>query len=333
MDELYGKKLAVLTILAQSREPLKFSGIVGGMANAGHHVSERTLRSYLQQLDAEGLVLAYGKKGRAITEKGRAQLGAARVLERVGYMSARIDRMSYSMSFDLALRSGTVVVNTAVVSREALERRLDLLVSVFEKNLAMGALLGLLEPGETAGDVVVGPGMVGMCTVCSVTLNGVFLKHGIPTRSLFSGLLELMDGEPIRFSELINYDGITLDPLELFIRGGMTDYVGAVTDGNGRIGAGFREVPADCCELVEHLADQLVRIGLGGFLRIGRPGQEVFNIPVPQECCGAVVIGGMSPLGILEETGEIARLRALSGLMEFNRLFHYSELPARLKEK
>ena len=38
----------------------------------------------------------------------------------------------------------------------------------------------------------------------------------------------------------VNYDGTSIDPLEVFIRSGMTDNIGVVKTGNGRIGASFR---------------------------------------------------------------------------------------------
>ena len=45
---------------------------------------------------------------------------------------------------------------------------------------------------------------------------------------------------------------------------------------------------------------------------------------------GAVVIGGLNPPAILEELGVRVVSRALSGLLEFNRLFPYEELPSRI---
>ncbi len=116
---------------------------------------------------------------------------------------------------------------------------------VFAAGYAMGELIVLLRPGEQVGQQAIPEGNVGIGTVCSITFNGVLVAHGIPTHSRFGGLLELRDHKPTRFVEFINYDGTTLDPLEVFIRSVMTDYVGATQTGNGLIGASFREVPAD----------------------------------------------------------------------------------------
>ncbi|MBM3133217.1 MAG: DUF128 domain-containing protein, partial [Chloroflexi bacterium] len=143
-------------------------------------------------------------------------------------------------------------------------------------------------------------------------------------------LFELKDRRPTRFVEIITYDGTSIDPLEVFIRSGMTDYIGAITTGNGRIGASFREFPAESRNLVEELAHKLEKVGLGGFMRIGRPSQPVLEIPVSEGRVGAIVIGGLNPVSIFEETGLRVYSRAMAGLLEFNRLFRYDELGSRL---
>jgi len=165
-----------------------------------------------------------------------------------------------------------------------------------------------------------------------VTLNGVLLKHGVPVRSPFSGLLELHEGEALRFAELVSYEGTSLDPLAMFIRGGMTDYLGAIRNGTGRIGAGFREIPAESREMVAGLAAKLETVGMGAFMSIGCPGQMLLNLPVREGCCGMVLIGGLNPVSIMVERGYRVNPVALAGLVEFHRLHHYSELPRRLNE-
>ncbi|MDF1569473.1 MAG: NrpR regulatory domain-containing protein [Spirochaetaceae bacterium] len=113
-------------------------------------------------------------------------------------------------------------------------------------------------------------------------------------------------------------------------RSRQTDYMGAVTNGSGRIGAGFREIPEDSYDLAVSLSEKLDGIGLGAFMKIGRPSRYVYNIPVSEGSCGVVVIGGLNPMAILEETGAKVQHTALSGLMEYNKLFSYKELRDRL---
>jgi repressor of nif and glnA expression len=118
----------------------------------------------------------------------------------------------------------------------------------------------------------------------------------------------------------------------VFIRSGMTNYLGAIHDGNGRIGASFRELPAGSRKLVLGLAEKLERVGLGGFMTIGRSGQTLMDIPVNEGHAGAIVIGGLNPISVLEESGYRVASRAMCGLLDYNDLFHYSELPDRLSE-
>jgi len=42
---------------------------------------------------------------------------------------------------------------------------------------------------------------------------------------------------------------------------------------------------------------------------------------------GVVMIGGLNPISILEERGYRVNSRALAGLLDYNRLFHFDELP------
>ena len=40
-----------------------------------------------------------------------------------------------------------------------------------------------------------------------MTINGVFLKNGIPVVSRFGGVIEVDEGKPSRFTAILSYDG------------------------------------------------------------------------------------------------------------------------------
>lgn len=332
MDKKERNRTAILSALSKMAAPTSSRRLSECLAATGHILSERSVRLYLSEFDAEGLTTSRGTRRRVITEKGLAELAAAQTFQRVGYLSAMIDRMIYDMTFDLVTRTGLVVVNTSLVEPRHLAACADEVRSVFAGGYAMGELIALLAPGESLGDLTVPNGNLGVCTVCSITLNGVLLKHGVPTTSRFGGLLELRNGRPTRFAEMIHYEGTTIDPLEVFIRSGMTDYSGALKDGNGLIGASFREMPENSRDLAVQLADRVSAVGLGGFLEIGWPDQPVLGLPVSPGRIGVVVIGGLNPVAVLVEKGYRIVSRALAGLLEYNRLFHFDELPKALKQ-
>ncbi|MBN2809651.1 MAG: DUF128 domain-containing protein [Deltaproteobacteria bacterium] len=325
------KEQAILRILKETAKPLSGRKITTELQHTGHEISERTVRLYLHKMDESGLTLNFGKRGRQISALGLHELEATGIIEKVGFLSAKIHQMTYRMSFDLELERGTVVANVSLVKPKDLLFCASEIERVFAEGFAMGELMALLRPGETIGPAVIPPGHIGFATVCSITLNGVLLQYGIPTNSRFGGLLELQGKEAVRFVEIINYDGTSLDPLEAFIRSGMTDYKGAIATGDGKIGASFREFPADSREVVEELAGRLKRIGLGGFMALGWPGQALLDIPVNEGNFGAVLIGGLNPAAILEENGYRIVSRALAGLLDWERFFHYSEMTKRLQ--
>ncbi len=331
MDKRQKKQLAILDVLNRSGQVLSSTRITELLIGQDVDISERSVRLYLSELDEEGLTENLGRRGRIITEKGKHEADASRVLEGIGLLSGKIDAMAYQMDFDPALRRGSVVVNvSAIPINEFTDERRTLIEKVFVKGYSMGTLLSLFAPGEKCGSFAIPEDSVGIGTVCSITLNGVLLRRGVPTFSRFGGLIELRDGVPVRFTDIIHYDGTSIDPLVVFIRSGMADYVNAVNSGNGRIGASFREFPAASAEAVHSISKQLETLGLGSLLCLGNPGQSLYGVSVGPQRVGAIIIGGLNPMSIFEETGLRVRSSALSGLVDFNNLFHYSELKDRL---
>jgi len=326
------KRLEILRVLRDANGSIGSSKITVILAATGHEISERTVRFYLHEMDGEELTRNRGRRGHVITRRGLEELAKARIIEKVGFLAAKIDQMTYQMKFDLASGTGTVVVNVSIVEASRLESAAPLVKKVFAAGYGMGRLMALFPSGERIGGTPIADGMIGIGTVCSITLNGVLLAHGIPTYSRFGGLLELKDREPVRFVEIIHYDGTTLDPLEIFIRSGMTDYAGAVESGTGKIGASFRELPAESRKQVINLAHRLDQVGLGGFMAIGWPSQPLFEIPVQHGRVGAVVMGGLNPAGILEECDISTHSHALAALAEYEILFPYEELDERIRD-
>jgi repressor of nif and glnA expression len=323
-------RLGILEVLHEAILPLHSHQIAATLQSMGLDLSERTVRLYLEDMEVDGLSASQGRRGHQITPAGRDELGGERIMDRIGYMSSHVERMMYLMDFDLATRNGTVVVNLSLIPHDLMCLHLDTMCQVFAKGYAMGTLVGLLREGESLGSVVVPKGHIGLCTVCSITLSGILLKHGVPVRSLFCGLLDVENGKSKRVKELIAYDATSVDPLKLFINSGMTNYLGAIRDGNGRIGIGFREVPSESHSLVESVAHKVRKVGLGAFLEIGMPNTPLLNMPVHEGCCGILVIGGLNPIAVFVESGLRIESNALCGLMEYHKLFPFTELAERL---
>ena len=331
-DRIEKKQLSILKILSESKDPVNSKIITEILNNEGNDISERTVRFHLLDLDRKELTKNIGRLGRIITEKGLEEINKARAYEKIGFLTAKIDQMTYKMNFNLEEKNGTVVINVSLLEKSKINQSIPLIKKVFKAGYAMGKLLTLINSGEKIGTLTIPEGFIGIGTVCSIRINGVFLQYGIPTNSRFGGLLEIKDGKPTRFVAIINYNGTTLDPLEIFIKSGMTNYKGATSTGNGLIGASFREVPADSKDKVLEISEKLNKIGLGSIMKIGWDGQPLLEIPVNEGHIGVIIIGGLNPIAILEESGISVNSKALSGIIDYNQLFFYEDLDEKIKD-
>ena len=220
MDSRARRKVAaILRILDDAGRPLGSTRIARELHVQGIELSHRTVRYYLGMMDEEGLTRSLGKRGRAITPLGEMELQDAMTFEKVGFMVATVDALAYQMTFDLERLSGKLILNISLIDAAEVNRAAREIMKVYSAGLGMGKYVALADAGDRLGNFVVPPGKFAVGTICSITVNGVLLKAGIVTHSKFGSLLEIRNGQPHRFTEIINYDGTTIDPLEIFIRG------------------------------------------------------------------------------------------------------------------
>ncbi len=317
---------AVLRALSELDGPAGAARIAERLPGMGVQLQPRTIRLYLTELDRDGLTaLNSRRKGRIITEKGRAELVRSDVVAKVGFVRGRIDTLGYRMTFRSDTSVGTVIANFALVQSRDLSRVFSELKPVYMRNLGLGDRLCLIRAGESLAGRTIPGGYAALGTLCSVTVNGVLMSAGIPVTSRYGGLIELRQGRPVRFVELMEYSGVTVDPLETFIRAGMTDVRESARSGNGVITASYREIPSVAADDARRVFDRLERAGLGGVLMIGRPGQPLLDIPVAEGRTGFIVVGGLNPVAAVFEAGIPCELKSLSGLEEFSRFSAFAE--------
>lgn len=322
------RAVGILRALRNAGRPLGASRLARDLEAMGVDMSQRTVRYYLAMLDREGMTRSCGKKGREITPLGEQEVANSFVAEKVGFIAARMDELACQMTFVPRRRSGTIVMNVSTVAADRIYEAVAEMSVVFEAGLGMGRFVALRRPGEALGRFQAQDGRFAVGTVCSVSINGILLGEGIPAVSRFAGLLEVADGQPARFTEMIYYDGTSLDPLEVFISGGMTSVREAARTGHGVIGASFREIPAVTVPRVRTISAKLAQIGLGGLLMVGKPNRPLLEVPVQEGRAGLVIVGGLNPLAAVQEAGIPTQNRALTGLFEFERLTSFRELPA-----
>ncbi len=329
-DRVERKRLLLMKILRESGSPLSSHKIQEQLVSRGMDISERTVRFHLQALDGQGFTGYKEKKGRYLTQKGMQELAKAHVYDRVGFLSAKIDEMTYQMNFNPDTAEGSVLINLSLVGKSHCDAVASLVPRVFKAGLAHGTMIALFDEGEWIGEKSIPKGMVGIGTVCSIAFNGALINAGVPVTSVFGGLLEIHDRAPDRFTAIIKYEGTSLDPLEIYITSGMTSTGEAASAGNGQIGASFREIPTSARDRVIETDAKIKERGLGGFLELGYPSQSLLDIPVGDGRVGMIVAGGLNAVAPLVEEGIPLESKALSGLIEYSRLFSYEDLPSRI---
>ena len=327
MDSPLKRKIvSILTILREAEKPLGGTKIAQKLKEVGYDLSQRTARYYLKKMDKEGLTQNLGKKGRTITPQGEREIKSSFVIDKVGFVASKIDTLTYQMDFSLRKLKGKIILNVSTMDRSDFQKAVPYIQQVFRAGLGMGQFVSLGFPGDKIGNKTIEDSTIAFGTVCSVTVNGILLKEGIHTTSRFGGILELYKGRPLRFTEIINYDGSSIDPLEIFIKGKMTNVHQAALSGNGKIGVGFREVPSIALPKVEKIRKKLDQVGLGGILMIGKPGRPLLDIPVSEGRVGMIVAGGLNPLAAVEECGISTENSAMGTLFDFGKLIPFWEL-------
>jgi len=322
------KLLAMLRTLAASEEPMGARAIAARLHAEGIELSERTVRYHLRLMDERGLTRNLGEPGRLITDRGREEIEHAGVHEKLGFVISRIDTLAYRATFDMETKAGKIILNLSFIPEERFAEALEIMRDVFRAGYCMSELVAVAKPGERLGEVMIPQGMRGFGTVCTVTLNSVLLKRGIPVDSKYAGLLEIYRDKPLRFTHLIAYAGSTVDPTEMFTVGRMTRVRDASLLGQGRILASFREVPAAAEADLHQVLAQYESKGLRGVLAIGKPGQPLLEVPVGMDRIGLAVVAGLTPVAALSESGIPVVNKAMSTLVEFSEMRPVSEVQA-----
>lgn len=317
---------AILQVLSNSEEPIGSERISEILRLSGIELTDRAIRDYLILTDRMGWTENLGRKGRRITERGREELETELVVDRVGFVSSKVEDLAFRMDFDLAKKQGKIILNISYLRKEHFLKHIKKICQVYEKNLGMGKLLTIANEEQILGSFRVPKNHVAIGTICSVSLNGIFLRHGIPMTSRFGSLVELQEGTPKRFTQIISYDGTTIDPLEIFIRGRMTNVWSATQTGNGVIGVSFREIPSVSLNKAKELSKKVEDSLLGGILAFGTPNQPLLDMSVPNGRTGILVLAGLNPIAILAENGVEVISKAMNCLFDYNALIEYTEV-------
>jgi len=309
--------IEILRVIESANCPVGARAISDSLSSRGYDLGERAVRYNLTILDGLGFTRKVGYSGRVLTPLGSRELGCALVGDRIGFVNTRIEEYMFRTSFDPQTGRGDVIANTSLVDESDEEKILDMMGRAWDAGYTISRRGLILRSGESLGGQEVPAGSLGIATICSITLDGMLLKRGIPVLTSFAGLAQVREGQTVGFMDLIAYAGSSLDPIRVFMRRKATSISAAISSGTGTVLANVREVPAGAEERVRELLDEFHAAGFGGLIKIGQESEPLLGCPVGPGKIGIAFYAGVNGVVAGEEIGARIRTAPISILVDY----------------
>jgi repressor of nif and glnA expression len=306
------KYIEILRILKEHQEPVGAKRLSELMAERGFILSDRAVQYYLSYLDTMGFTEKIGNQGRILTSEGRQETDNALVDDRIGFIISKLERLAYRSTFDPATSTGEVAYNLSIVPAESFEQTKAAFDEVIQSGCGFFSSYRIIDQ-----DPRIPPGFVGFISICSITMDGVFQRKGIPVKMAFGGRLEIENGIPKRFMDLIGYRGTTIDPLELFISSGLTSIAAFSKSKSGIALANIREVP---CAAKKQVEETIHLMNNCGFVFPVTMGNQVFNLPKNPFRLSIVAFSGLNFIGNAVEHGIDIKTEIGAGNIPFSKI-------------
>jgi repressor of nif and glnA expression len=190
--ETQRKLIEILRILSESNGEVGARKIAEELNRRGYNLGERATRYHLRMLDERGFTKKHGYLGRVITPMGEEELKHALVTDRMGFVSTRIEDYEYKTTFDPIADTGDAVVNICYISKDDYDRSIVILKRVVEAGYAISPRLKVVDEGQEILENDVPEGQMAFATFCSITIDGVLLKQGIPVNLKYGGIVRVV---------------------------------------------------------------------------------------------------------------------------------------------
>ena len=312
--------IEILRVIESAGLPVGARAISDSLCNRGYDLGERAVRYNLWILDELGFTKKRGYSGRVITPLGSRELTDALVDDRIGFVNTRIEEYMFKTSFDPLTGRGDVVANTSIIDKANAEEVFDILDRAFEAGYTVSQRVLIVDEGDNIFSSVIPAGSLGVATVCSITLDGMLLKKGIPVLTSFAGLAEVREKQPGEFIDLIAYAGSSLDPMKVFMGRRVSSAANAIFEGTGRVLANVREVPVAAAEPACELLEDFQEAGFGGLIKIGGPAEPILGCPVASGKIGIAFYAGVNGVVAAGELGAKIETAPISMLVDYSRM-------------
>ena len=232
------------------------------------------------------------------------------------FIKNRIEDLAMEVSYNPVENTGKIIFNLSLIPQGDLEEAISLFRNAYRAGLSVSDRIRILSEGEKLNDLTIPGGYAGICTMCTITLDGVLLRMGVPIRPVGGGLVEIDDRVPRRFTHMILFETTTIDPLEILVAQERTSILRVMKEGSGIILGNLRECHMEAESMVIGLLDSLSEGGFTGILEVGAPNVPLLGVDASPQYFGIAMVGGTNPMAALKEEGIQVVTKSLKGVMD-----------------
>jgi len=216
------------------------------------------------------------------------------------FAMSRIENMMYQVTFDPIEGSGVIAANVSIIRDSDLDDALLIFEGVMKSGLGVGSYIRVIRDQASFGNIRLESHECAIITPCSITIDSVLLKSGVPVLPIFGGIVQIKKGVPVRFTDILTYESTTIDPIDALMSQELTSVTDVVSTGSGKILANVRIVPMQARERVEGVLEGLKSANFDSILFVSEPNTEVLGAPIERDHIGIVAIGGIRTQALSE---------------------------------
>jgi repressor of nif and glnA expression len=236
------------------------------------------------------------------------------------FVNHNIEDYAIQVTFDPVAGEGSIVYNLSLIRNEDLDFAISVLKDANKTGVSVSGMVKFIASGEKISDFVIPQGCTGICTMCSITFDGLLIRRGIPVSPIGGGVVEIEKRTPIRFTHMILYEHTTIDPLQVLISQKTTSVTNVMRRGSGNLLANIREFHMEAESLVGQVLDELSSSSYSGVLDVGMPNVPLLGVPVSPQFIAIAAVGGTNPMAAIREGDRWVQIQAMKGLMDISEM-------------
>ncbi len=236
------------------------------------------------------------------------------------FVNNNIEDYALQVTYDPAAGEGNVVYNLSLIRNEDLEFAIRILRDAHKAGISVSGLVKFFPSGDEVSGYRIPKGCTGICTMCSITFDGLLIRRGVPVNPIGGGVVEIENRAPVRFTHMILYEHTTIDPLQVLLSQKITSVTDVMRKGSGNMLANVREFHMEAEPLVGIVLDELAGSSFSGILEVGMPNLPLLGVPVSPQFVAIAAIGGTNPMAAIRESGRWMQTQAMKGLMDIRNM-------------